>query len=251
MSKNTAEVQTIGEEIRALAQLSAEISDANWGATERMDANDLLIPKIYHQQGLSKFVADGKARSGDFCDSLTGDILAKKDEKLEVIIFDLVKTMIISKQIPGTDKYKLEEIITITPENAVQWADHEFYEETPQGKMKYVLTYNYYCLLPSKINELPFVLSLSVTKVKIAKTIGTMMNKRKALGKPGASIVFELKSVQESNDSGTWFGLSVDQGRDSTAAELTAAYKWYTRSQKQKLVVEEEDSEHVTGTPNY
>ena len=59
-----------------------------WGAADNIESSDLLVGKIFHQQALSKFVQDGKAQAGDWCDSLTGEVLAKKDVGLPVIIFN-------------------------------------------------------------------------------------------------------------------------------------------------------------------
>lgn len=74
-----------------------DISSGNWGAIENMETTDLLVPKIYHQQSMSALRKAGKAQEGDFCDSLTGKILATRDVPLEVIIFGSYKTMIVSK----------------------------------------------------------------------------------------------------------------------------------------------------------
>jgi len=221
--------------------LPAEVSAATWGAIEDIDGGDLLVPKIFHQQAMSKLVAEGSAKPGDFCDSLTGEILATKDKPLEVIIFGMYKSMIISKHDPFSNKFKLDKVVTITPENAMQFAGKPFVEETPEGQFKNNLQYNYYCLIPSKLGELPYVLSLGSTKTKSAKKINTILSKLANAGKPGAAIVFNLLSVSEKNDQGSWFGLQVDQGRASTPEEMQAAYNWYTKSKSQKFVAEEKD----------
>lgn len=225
--------------------LPAAISDSNWGAIEGLDANDLLIPKIFHQQSTSKFAKDGLAKVGDWCDNLTGDVLAKKDEDLEVIIFGVFKTMVISKKPLGQGKFKLDKIVTITPENAMDWIDKPFIEEIHGDSIKYSLTYNFYCLLPSKVKELPYVLSLASTKVKTAKKINTFLLKLQQSKKPGASRVFNLKSIQQSNDQGDWFGIDVSPGRESTTEELMRAHAWYLKSKTQKFVTQEEGSEDV------
>lgn len=218
-----------------MENLPGDVLSSNWGAVEGLDTNDLLVPKIYHQQALSKFVTDGAARAGDFCDSLTGEVLAKKDEKLQLIIFGSYKTMIVKREVAG-GKWELEEIISITPQNASDWANKPF---TENGK-QYSLVYNYLCLVPGKITELPYVLSLGSTKTKVARKLNTMLSKLSQAKKPGASVVFDFSSTAEKNDRGTWAGLEITQGRNATPAELTTAHAWYVKSKTQKFVASEE-----------
>lgn len=222
--------------------LPAAVASATWGAIEQMDAGDLLVPKIYHMQAMSKLVAEGEAKPGDFCDSLTGKVLATKDKPLEAIIFGMFKSMVISKHDPFSNKYKLDKVVTITPENALQFANKPFLEDTNEGQFKNNLQYNFYCLIPGN-TDLPYVLSLGSTKTKSAKKINTILSKLSNTGKPGASIVFELSSIPEKNDQGSWFGLQVDQGRNSTAEELQSAYNWYMKSKVQKFVAEDKEHE--------
>ena len=225
-----------------MESLPAEVALSNWGAIEEMETTDLLVPKIYHQQAMSKFVADGLAKPGDFCDSLTGDVLVKKEEKLEVIIFGSFKQMIVSKLDFMTNKFELEKIVTILPENAREWASVPFYEEKDGQKYKNSLQYNFYCLIPKLVKELPYVLSLGGTKTHAAKRLNTMLYKLSTLKRPGASVVFELSSVSEKNDKGAWFGLKIDQGRNASAEELLRAHAWYMKSKSQKFVVVEEEA---------
>lgn len=221
--------------------LPAEMQ-SSWGAIEEMETTDLLVPKIYHQQAMSKFVADGQARPGDFCDSLTGEVLAKKEDKLEVIIFGAFKTMLISRWNDHANKFELDRLVTILPENAREMASKPLTEEINGVKYQNNLQYNFYCLLPSRVKELPYVLSLGSTKTKAAKKLNTMLYKLNTLKKPGASVVFELSSVPEKNDKGSWFGLEIKAGRATSAEELLRAHAWYLKSKSQKFVAAEEDS---------
>jgi len=222
--------------------LPAEVTAGDWGVVEELETTDLLVPKIFHQQGLSQFVTDGKAQAGDFCDSLTGEILAKREDKLEIIVFGSYKTTIVSIYDERAKKYQLKEIITHLPENAKQLAELPMEEETSEGKIRRNTYYNLYCLIPSKIAELPFVLSLGSTKTKAAKKINTMIFKLSQQKKPGAAVVFELTSVTEKNDKGTWYGIEVNQGRWTTPQELMRAHAWHVKSKTQKFNVAEEEA---------
>lgn len=224
------------------SNLPAEALKGDWGAIEDMETSDLLVPKIFHQQAMSKLVAAGTARPGDFCDSLSGEVLAKKDDKLEVIIFGSFKQMVITKFDPFKKGYALEKIVTIQPENAKEWAMKPLSEETDEGMFKYNMQYNYYCLIPGRMDQLPYVLSLGSTKTKAAKKLNTIFYNMNQKKKPSAAIVFEVRSVEESNDRGKWFGVDIAQGRASTEEELFRAHAWYLKSKSQKFVVVEEET---------
>lgn len=221
--------------------LPAEALASNWGAIEDMETTDLLVPKIFHQQAMSKFVSEGKAQPGDFCDSLTGEVLCKKENALQIIVFGSYKTMVISKA-DSKGKFKLDKIITILPENAKEFASKPLQEEIHGEIVKYNLQYNYYVLLPHKIKEMPYVLTLGSTKTKVAKKLNTMLYKLSTIKKPGASVVFALNSVAEKNDQGSWFGLEITQARNSETEELMRAHAWYLKSQSQKFVVVEDEA---------
>lgn len=224
------------------------MTSANWGAIESMETSDLLVPKIYHQQAMSKFVQDGLAKPGDFCDSMTGQVLAKREDKLEVIVFGLFKTMLISKLDLYKNQYRLEKTIMITPQNAHEYAGMPLTAEIDGDKYKHNLQYNFYCLLPGHMDGLPYVLSLGSTKTKAARKLNTMLYALSQQKRPGPSVVFELGSVQEKNDQGSWYGLEITQGRNSTEEEMFKAYAWYVKSKTQTFVAQEsDDSVDVSG----
>lgn len=212
----------------------------DWGASENVDQNDLLITKVYHQQGLSKFTQDGKAKPGDWCDSLTGEVLADRDSFLEVIIFASYKNMLISKLNEATDKYEWLRTESVTPENVAL----PYKEVTAEGKISRQIQYNYFALVLSKMDDLPYVISFSSTKTKAAKKLNTMFAKLSRLKKPSAAYVFNLLSVKEQKDKNTWFGVEVTQGRATTEAEQSIAYEWYQRSKSQKFVVVDSHEEN-------
>lgn len=233
-----AEVPAIAQEAELPAML-----EPNWGI-EDIETTDLLVPKIFHQQAMSKFVADGVARPGDFCDNLTGETLCKKEETLEVIIFGAFKTLVVSKFDNTKNRFEYVETQTVTPQNAREIASLPFTEERVDGRYKNSLYYNFYCLMPSKIEQLPFVMSMGSTKTQAAKKINNMRyNLTTVLKKPPVANVFELKSVQEENDQGKWFGLEVKLGRESTQQEMLRAYAWHVKSKSQKFTVVEEEQQ--------
>jgi hypothetical protein len=218
------------------AELPTLDSSSIWGAADNIGSEDLLVGKIFHQQALSKFVQEGKAQAGDWCDSLTGEVLAKKDQPMPLIIFASYKKLLISESKLSNGKFDFVRSDDVTPANCnLPWE-----EETPTGTIKRQLQYNYFCLLPGKILELPYILSLSSTKIKAAKKLNTMIAKLSRMNMPSASYVFNLHSIKETGDKGSWFGADITQGEKVTADQLAIAHDWYSQIKTQKVIVAEE-----------
>lgn len=219
-----------------------------WGAAEDMASEDLIIAKIFHQQALSKFASDGKASAGDWCDSLTGEVLAKKDKPLELIIFSSFKKLLISKLENGSYKWISTE--DVTPANALlPW--EEILSNGDQIRRN--IQYNYFCLLADRLDEMPYVLSFQSTKIKAAKKLNTMFAKLARLGMPSAAYIFNFQSIKETGDKGSWFGVEVSQGAATNAAQQEVAFEWYNRIKTAKVVVAEgepttpeDDSENIS-----
>ena len=207
-----------------------------WGAAEDMASTDLVIAKIFHQQALSKYASDGKASAGDWCDSLTGEILAKKDKPLELIIFSSFKKLIISKLENGSYKWQSSE--DVTPTNALlPWE-----EVLSNGdQIRRNMQYNYFCLIANKLDEMPYVISLQSTKIKAAKKLNTMFAKLARLGMPSAAYIFNFNSIKETGDKGSWFGVEISQGAATNAAQQEVAYEWYKKLKTSKVVIAEEE----------
>lgn len=215
------------------------ISDSAWGASESNEASDLLVSKLFHQQAISKQVSEGNAAAGDWCDSVTGEVVCKKDSPLQILVFHSKKNLLRSKLDTERGKYKWFRTEDLTPENA----NLPFKEDTPEGSFMNQIQYNFFCLLVGKVEEMPYVLSLSSTKTRTAKKLNTMFQKLARLKKPSASLVIELTSVKESNESGSWLGLEVKAGRSATADELKIAFDWYQTLKTSKVRVHEGEDE--------
>jgi hypothetical protein len=213
---------------------SAPISiDSGWGAADVLSQNDLLVSKLYHQQAQSKLAKDLKASPGDFCDSISGEIICKRETPLSVIIFGCHVNLLISKFNEQKEKYEWIKTVDITPENA----NFEYKVETREGKFRNQIQYNYFCMLTARPDDLPYVLSMTSTKVKTAKRLNTLLAKLKKIGKPSAAYVFDFVNVKEAKDNDTWWGLDVIQSRATTPEELKTAFAWYQAMATSRLKV--------------
>ena len=218
-------------------EISTEINSA-WGAVESLNSKDVIIPKIYLMQAISKLVKADVRKSGQWVDSIDESVLADKGEKLEVIIFDSKKRWVISTIDPKTGKLSFLRSEPLTEENAEAPYDDI---DDEHGEIRRQLQYNYYCLLPSNLSK-PYVLSMSKTATNTAKKINSMFTNLAEVNRPSASIVIALDAVSETKDSNEWWGISASQAREATAAELEKAYSWYLRC-KNDAKVRVDDSE--------
>jgi hypothetical protein len=175
-------------------------------------------------QGLSKLVAEGKAQIGEMRDSVTGKLLCKKGDSIEVLLFKPFKTWVQFIKTGGKEQF--DSVIPFGPDNA-DW-DREFVDEHKRMFVRYQCL-NYFSLLPAEITEgdcRPRVLSLRSTAYKTGRKIETT---RAFLKKMGLSLPFKtmlLTPTQQKNDKGTWFIPDASEGRKSTEAELDAVKEW-------------------------
>lgn len=210
-------------------------ADGAWGG-EQIGNDDILIPKLLLMQPMSELVTDGIAKIGEFRSSLETDkVLADDKNALNVIIFGSFKNWL---------EFKDGEYLTTKP-FAADNASLPREEILPDGSvMTRTLVLNYYGLNVTDIEKgepFPFVLAFKSTSMTAGKTIGTHIKKLQMFKKPSAAKVFQITSKKEQNDKGTFFVPTVTVGRDSTQAELVAAYEWYKVLSKAKVRVDDSD----------
>lgn len=210
-----------------------------WGASETNDQNDILVSKLHLQQAISKLVDKGAAQAGDWCDSVTEEVVCKKGDPLSVIVIHSYKNLLVFKLNKATNKFDWLRTEKLTAENANKEWEESIDGETYRNQIQY----NYFCLLPGRLDELPFVLSMRSTNVKAAKKLNTFFAKLSRLGKPSAAYVFELHGVKVQNDFGTWIGFEPKQGRATTEEEIKTAFEWYQIIKAQSVTVAEDRGE--------
>ena len=94
------------EVVKAKSNEVGEVMDyAFMGASDNVDNEDILIPKILLMQQMSDLVQDDKAKSGQYCDSVEGNLLADKGANLDMIVFDSIKLWQHFKMVGGKPEY--------------------------------------------------------------------------------------------------------------------------------------------------
>ena len=249
MSKNQTPVATEPKQ----AHLPAEVSLDAWGEAPRLNAQDIIIPKILLMQGLSDLVADGKAMMGDFRDSLSGAKLGSIVEPIEIIPFHLEKFIDIEEDDgEGNFKWARTEPLIEDPLNP-KYNDNLPWTDTIDGlAVKRVRRMNFFCVLPADVKSfgagaLPYVLSFKSTSFREGKKMYTQMFMRnRAQQLPPNAFTFKVGGEKVKNDKGTFIVPSVELGRRTDTLEYTTTLDWFKKIKKDGVRVDDSDVADAT-----
>lgn len=225
------EVTTAQESVPAVSQnLDA------WGQSE-ISQQDIVIPKILCMQGLSDLVADGKAKMGDFVESLSGDVIGSIDEPIEFVPFHMEKIYIISKREKGASRFEFDRI------EKVEGQEYPFEDEVGDIQFKYEYCLQFYALRPGD-TTLPVVLSFKSTSLKAGKVLATQMYVRnRAAGLVPPAYTMKLSGRKEKNDQGTYIVMDVKQAGKTSEDMVNECLNWFQTIQAGKAKVDT-SSEH-------
>lgn len=231
-------------------QESAELEVAQeldaWGENE-MTSQDMVIPKILCMQGLSDLVSDGKAKMGDFVDSLSNEVIGSIDEPVKIVPFHMEKIYIISKREKGASRYEFDRIEPVTNQN------YPFEDEVDGLQYKYEYCLQFYCLRPEE-TTLPYVVSFKSTSLKTGKVLSTQMFVRnRAAGLVPPAYTMLLTGRKEKNDLGTYIVMEVKQDERTSNELISECLKWMKVIKAGKTKVEhgEEQSHSSVASEQY
>lgn len=229
--------------VKATAELSTEV--AAWGSEVHLGTQDIILAKILPMQGLSELVADGKAKMGEFRDSLSGELLGSITEPMQVIPFHVDKVWDILEEDGDQYKWVRSEPLIEDPTKP-GYNDNLPWNDTVDGlAIKRVRRMNFYVMIPSQMakgESLPYVLSFKSTSYREGKKMFTQMymrNRRANL--PPAAYSFMLSGTKEKNDKGTFIVPKIDLDRRVTDAELAECFQWYQMVRKGGVKVDESE----------
>lgn len=200
------------------------INPADWGAPT-ITSKDIVIPKIFAMQAMSKLVVDGKAKFGEFIDSLSGLVLGDTKNPIEFIPFYMEKVFVVMEE--KNKKFEFKTQIPIAADNE----NEEFEQESPEGvAQKWYRTLNFYCLFPKEIangSAIPYLISFRSASARAGQALATVMfMKNLKAGKTPASVTMALTGEKKTNDKGTFIVLGTKEVRPSTDAEVIECFEW-------------------------
>lgn len=190
---------TKGKELTSAA--STEIAVAtdmeSWGDFDG-GASELVIPKCLLMQGQSKLVSDDKAATGEWRNSVTGELIAKKGEEFELIPFHFERYWAIAEK--DGSKFRRIETLTAANEN-LPWD----FQDNDGVACKRTYVRSFYCLDTKDLDGLPIVISFSSTAAKVGKNLWTrmyMMNRQ--AGKIPCAFPIKVTSSMVKGEKGAY-----------------------------------------------
>ena len=213
----------------------AEVSFADFGDTE-FQQTDVVIPKVLLMQGLSKLVTEGKAKFGDFADSLSGTVLGSIDEPIDFIPFYMKKTWIVSRK--DGDRWQFDHIEECTPMN-----ENKKWEETIDGQLyKNEKSMNFFVLLADN-PTMPYVLQFKSTSLKTGRELATQMYViNRAAGQTPASKIMSLSGSRVTKDGNTFAVFKTGVSKDAEQSQVMSCLEWLKIVKSGEARVDESDS---------
>lgn len=202
------------------AKKSGPLATMNWDIP-KSSSSDIIIPKILAMQGLSDMVTDGKAKLGEFRESVSGRLIGSTEKPFDIIPVSIAKMWHIQKRVGK--KYEFCRKDPINPQNEdLEW---EYTENGEQYKRE--RAYEVYCLLPEEADGLPFLMVFKNTSLYAGRKIWNQMyifNPRAGLT-PASHLITVSGSIQK-NDMGTYMVMDARVSRKATDEEVAFAYQW-------------------------
>lgn len=207
-----------------LPTTTADFTEGSWD-TEAVDTKDIIIPKILLMHGTSDLVKKGVRNQGEIVKSVTGEVVAKRGETVDVIVFEKWKEWRIMKKNPASGRFEYLRLETWTPENdALEWEYTEGGDTFRRDK-----TMNFYGVIAKEAeagNAFPVKLSFVRTGFKTGLKIADAYARALMEKQPPTRQVFKIGSELVTGKEETYFAFTAEAGEASTEAQKKAALTW-------------------------
>lgn len=199
------------------------VAQGAWG-TEDASAKDLIVPRLQLAQATSDVVKNGSGRPGEIIHGQTQNVLAKKGETIELLPILVVASWVVSEPVVGAQP-KFIRIEELTPANdSDNWKVEGYENGKPVLKQKRLSV----LVLPvNGLDGFPFFIDFQKTNRKPGQVLSTIIQENRFRNLPAPARVVAVGTQLKTREQNSWFIYTVTVKRDSTAAELAAARKWY------------------------
>lgn len=230
--------------------ISEDFASGGWD-TEKIDTKDIIIPKILLMHPTSDLVKKGTRNQGEIIKSTTGDLVAKRGEFVDVLVFDKWKEWRVMKKNPQSGRFEYVRTEPWTPENDDAPWDYTEGADT----MRRDKTMNFYGLIASEAEsasafpvKLSFVRTGFKTGMKMADAYARALMEKQ----PPTRQLFRLGSELVNGKEETFFAFTVEPGQASTDAQKAAALKWrqVVMQAKKTNAIVDHDVDDVSETVN-
>lgn len=246
-------------EIKAVAPIGSKaLTDPEaydpeaWGQAQ-ITSKDVIIPRILLMQPMSPGVTEGKAKFGDFIESLNSEKLGDFENGIKVVPFYMEKVFIeykVTKKAGGKEEREFFQMVPITPinENAPyedEAPDKDTGELVPISRDR---TMNFYVLLVSELeigSAIPHIISFRKSSLNAGKKMTTQMYMKNInSGKNPASMMMNILSKKQTgviDGNNVTYGVCDVAPVGQTPNEYVAeAFRWLQIIKEGKTKVDEQ-----------
>ena len=193
-----------------------------------VDSSDIIVPKLLLAQGLSQSVADGKAKMGDFTNSLTGAVIGNAQSEITFIPITLKKYWKRFEMVGGKRQFRGTEPFTEMN------ANRPLEEEAPSqanrqvmAKWSYDLTIDMFGFTEDDVQDpiaLPTAVSFTRTSYKAGQKVNThFASLDGALPHPipYPTYMLSISAQKKQNDKGIFYVFDVKPKMEGAKAAKT------------------------------
>jgi hypothetical protein len=218
--KNTTPVVKQAQELATTEDFAA----GGWD-TEVVDTKDIIIPKILLMHPTSDLVKKGTRNQGEIIKSTSGDVVAKRGETFDVLVFEKWKEWRIMKKNPQSNRFEYVRLEPWTSEN-----DNNPWEYTEGADtFRRDKTINFYGIIAKEAeagNAFPIKLSFVRTGFKTGMKIADAYARALMEKQPPTRQVFKIGSELVTGKEETFFAFTAEAGAATTDEQKAAALKW-------------------------
>lgn len=232
--------------------IAEDFAAGGWD-TEVIDTKDIIIPKILLMHPTSDLVKKGERNQGDIIKSTTGEVVAKRGDKFEVIVFEKWKEWRIMKKNPQSGRFEYVRLEPWTTENDnAPWEYTEGADTFRRDK-----TMNFYGVLAKEAeagNAFPVKLSFVRTSFKTGHKIADAYARALMEKQPPTRQIFKVGTELVNGKEETFFAFTVEFGANTTEKQKAQALTWrqvVQQAKKNNTIVDHEvDNEETTSNAN-
>jgi len=216
------------------------LPEGAWGKSG-VSTQDIVIPKLILMQGLSQFVKDRKAQSGDIFDNKTESVIGGPTKPIRAVPFFYNKTLNVY-EVKESKKGKMLSKHPWDPKyEDLPWEE----VEDGGGMVRNQPTHNFFLFMEADLEDpitLPFQISFGGTFYKKGKILASHFKESEMAGVSWARTIWEFGVGIEKNENGEWFTWSLKNTHEETPkVGLRRCYQWYQNCEKSMPKVHEND----------
>ena len=198
--------------------------EGGW-STEDIDTNDILIPNILLMHPTSDLVKKGERNQGEIIRSTNNEVLAKRNETFNIVVFDKWKEWRIMKKNPGSSRYEFVRFDKWAIDNdSLPWEYEENGESFRRDK-----TLNFYGILEKDVKSgTPFPVKLSFvrTSFNTGRKIADIYTKTIMEKQAPTRQYFKIGSKLVEGKEESFFAFTTEEGDTTPAEARLAAIQW-------------------------